>query len=77
MIDFSPDLHLFGAWDMYKREFDKGNAREKKCVWYFSDSIMRNGHYILGRKVDEMNAWLVGWKAARTRIAPYSCAILR
>ncbi len=55
-------LHLFGAWDMYKREFDKGNAREEKCRWYFSDSIMHQAYYMWNQKIDEINAWLVGLK---------------
>ncbi len=55
-------LHLFGAWDMYKREFDKGNAREEKCGWYFSDSIMRQAYYMWNQKIDEITAWLVGLK---------------
>ncbi len=55
-------LHLFGAWDMYKRYYDKGIFRNFKCSLYFSKSIMRNTSYWPIKEIDEINAWLVGLK---------------
>ncbi len=55
-------LHLFGAWDMYKRDFDRGKAREEKCRWYFHDSIMHQSYYMRRQEIDEINAWLIGLK---------------
>ncbi len=49
-------LHLFGAWDMYKRDFDKANARESKCKLYFSRSIMHQPYYYEQQEIDEINA---------------------
>ncbi len=55
-------LHLFGAWDMYKRSYDKGEARQQKCRLYFRDSIMHQSYNMWNQKIDEINAWLVGLK---------------
>ncbi len=55
-------LHLFGAWDLYVREFDKDRERGWKCRQYFNSSIMMGSSCYTIKKIDEINAWRVGLK---------------
>jgi len=56
-------LHLFGAWDFY-RTFEQTQDREDRVRKMFPNSIMlRTSHNINELSVDEVTAWLIGWKS--------------
>ena len=56
-------LHLFGAWDLF-RTYEQAQDREDKARQMFSNSIMlRVSNIINELYVDEVTAWLVGWKS--------------
>ena len=55
-------LHLFGAWDLYTT-FEQTKDREDKAREMFPNSIMlRASPNINDLNVDEVTAWLIGWK---------------
>ena len=56
-------LHLFGAWD-FSRTHEQTQDREDKARQLFPNSIMlRVSNNINELSIDEVTAWLVGWKS--------------
>ena len=56
-------LHLFGAWDFYKT-FQQTQDREDKAKELFPNSIMlRTSFNINELYIDDVTAWLIGWKS--------------
>ena len=55
-------LHLYGAWDLY-RTFSQTEENEKRARVLFPNSVMLRVSYDIDElEVDELTAWLVGWK---------------
>jgi hypothetical protein len=58
-------LHLYGAWDLYQT-FTQSAENEERARRLFPSSIMRRiADDINELEVDEVSAWLVGWKPNR------------
>ncbi|MBX3421829.1 MAG: hypothetical protein KF752_09780 [Pirellulaceae bacterium] len=58
-------LHLYGAWDLYET-LSQSAENEERARRLFPSSIMRRiADDINELEVDEVSAWLVGWKPNR------------
>ncbi len=56
-------LHLYGTWDLYQT-FAQTADREKKAKELFPHSIMLKTYTNMQENdLDELSAWLIGWKS--------------